>query len=459
MMESPTLSPDKAAPQRRSPVRHGLLGVAVVLVGIVVFHLSKSRKESRPSLEVAAGEADDDLPPAEVSATDWPWWGGPTRDNRSGDREGPTTWSETTGIAWKKAIPGLGHSTPIVVDDQIVLTTADETRQEQLVISLDRITGAQRWQTVVHQGGFMTKHASNSYASATPASDGSHIFVTFLNHGALVVTSLDLAGTILWQTEAVPFASEHGDGPSPVIYKSWLIVNGDNSREGYLAALHRGTGRLVWRKARRPYASYGTPIVHRVAGRDQLLIHGTGTVASYDPRTGEILWTFGREVNVAANTLAAGSSMVFASCRTETTALLAIRADGAGDVTETHLAWDWRKKNDVPSCPSLLLHSGFLYAVSDSGFCSCYNAETGEQRWSERLQGQFWASPVLVGDTIYAANQSGQTYVFKADPDELVLVAKNRLDEGVNASPVIAGGRLYLRSASFLYCISGSHLR
>src|SRR4051794_10149099 len=172
-----------------------------------------------------------------VTPGDWPWWRGPALDGKSTDRDAPTKWSPTENIAWKADVLGRGHSSPAVCGDKVFLTTADETAQKQFLLAFDRKTGKSLWTTLAHQGEFLRKNPKNSHASATPACDGERVYSVFVNHGGLHVTATDLDGKIVWQVEAGAFRSEHGYGSSPVLYKSLVIVNGDNLKDCFHVAL------------------------------------------------------------------------------------------------------------------------------------------------------------------------------------------------------------------------------
>ncbi len=386
----------------------------------------------------------NNLPPLEVAPDDWPWWRGPQRNNHAQGPLPPLTWSTTQNVLWKTEVPGRGHATPCLWGDAIFISTADEAKESQQLHCYDRQSGKLRWTCELHGAGFMKAHAKNSHASATPACDGEHVFVAYLAVDALWVAALTLEGTIAWRAQAGPFASEHGYGSSPVIYESLVIVAGDNVNQGYITALHRETGKIVWRTARGADPSYGTPILVTTAGRDQLLLSGQRTMVSYNPATGEELWNSLGPAEVTANTVAWNEDFVFASGGYPETGILAIRSDGGGEIA-------WRSEGKV-YVPSPLATRDRLYIVQDNGVAKCLNAETGEEIWSKRLGGAFSASPLLCGDVVFAANEAGVVFVFKA-ADRYEELARNDLRESIFASPVIAGGRLYLRTDRHLYCI------
>jgi hypothetical protein len=320
-----------------------------------------------------------------------------------------------------------------------LVATADEASQTQSVSAFDRETGEAAWTAALHRGGFMNLHQKNSQASATPACDGRLAFTAMISSDALWVSALDLAdqGRIVWQTEAGPFESQHGYGSSPVIYKSLVIVAGDNNGPGYLAALHRQTGKIVWRVQRTEQPSYGTPTVARLAGRDQLLVSGCDQVAAYDPQTGELIWYCDGPSQVTAGTMAFGGGLVFASGGYPEKELLCIRPDGMGDVTDTHVVWLTRE--GVAYVPSPLYRDGRLFVVSDGGIATCFD-------------GAFSSSPTLAGGNIYVSSEEGTTFVFRA-ADEFEEVAQNELEGGQMATPAVCGDRIYLRTSKYLYAL------
>ena len=269
-----------------------------------------------PLQEVRADEGD--VADARIVAQpgDWPRWRGTNQDGKSDAEDPPVEWSEKEQIVWRADVPGRGHSSPVVVGDQIFLTTADEDNEELIVLAYDRQSGKPNWQKIVHSSKLMRSHRKNSYASATPAWDGERLITVFIDSGALWLTAIDSDGKVLWQESAGPFRSEHGYGSSPALYKSLVIVCGDNAQNSFVAALDRATGKVVWRTAReRPgrHGNYATPVVVEVAGRDQLLLAGHGKFTSYDPNTGELLWYCDGPAEVAACTVACNDTMVFAS--------------------------------------------------------------------------------------------------------------------------------------------------
>lgn len=403
-----------------------------------------------PIEEITTDAAYDELPKIEVAPGDWPWWRGPNADGKALSATVPATWGPDENIIWSTEVPGDGHSSPVTWGKRIFLTSADMDQELQQLLCLNRENGDMLWSLTVHQGGFMRMHKKNSQASATPACDGEHVFVAFINSDGLYVTAVNLEGKQLWQTNSGEFSSEHGYGSSPALYGSLVIVNGDNPGGGFLAALHRKTGEIVWRTARKKGGSYGTPVVANVAGKTQLLLSGRTSVDSYDPETGKLIWTCNGPADVIANTVGFDDNHVYASGGYPQKEILCIRADGTGDVSDTHVAW--RAARGVSYEPSPLVHDGLVYFAS-SGIVTCFDVATGEEVWKKRIGGGVSSSFVLVGDKLLIGDESGVTTVFQPGREGKVL-AKNDLKERIMASPAVDGdNRLLLRTQHHLYCI------
>ena len=385
-----------------------------------------------------------------ATANDWPWWRGPTLDGRSPDAHPPLEWSSDKNILWRSPLTGRGHASPVVCGPFLYLANAHETEKTHVLECFSRSDGRRLWSKVIHRGELMVRHSKNSHASATPACDGKRIYLAFITGGALWATAADLKGNIVWQKEVGPFVSQHGYGSSPVLFGSTVIFAGDNSGPGYLAALQCSDGSAVWRTPRSDSSSYSTPIVAHIAGRPQLLLSGTGVIASYDPATGKQLWICKGPTDVTACTMAWDDELAFASGGFPGKEILAIRADSEGDVSETHVVW--RTKTGVSYVPSPIVHAGLLFIVNDQGVATCFAAKTGKVHWRKRLGGNFTSSPVLAGENIYVASEEGTTVVFRAAA-EFENVAENKLPDGQFATAAIIGNRIYARGSQFLYCI------
>jgi outer membrane protein assembly factor BamB len=310
------------------------------------------------------------------------------------------------------------------------------------------------WQTEIHRGEFEKKgNKKSSLASATVACDGERVFINFLHAGAIYTTALDRDGKQLWQTKITDYVEHQGYGSSPTVYQSLVLVSADNKGGGAIAALGRARGNVVWRHERPKLPNYTSPIVLTVAGREQLLFTGCDMVSSYDPLTGSKLWEKPGATTECVTSTVTDGQLVYTSGGYPKNHLAAMRADGSGKVV-------WENNSRV-YVPSLLIRDGYLYGVLDAGTATCWKADTGKELWKARLGGTFSSSPVLVGDRIFATNEEGKTYLFKATPAAYEPIAENNLGEDIYASPTICGGRIYMRVAKLadgqrhetLYCV------
>ena len=389
---------------------------------------------------------------------DWPWWRGSSHVGvATAGQTPPTSWSETKNVVWKTPVPGRGHGTPIVVGNQVVLSTADEAKEIQSVLCFDRSTGKRLWQTKIHEGRFMRRNKKASQASGSLACDGERFFVNFANGGGAHTSALSREGEILWQTKVTDYVVHQAYGSSPVPYgKKLLLVTADNKKAGAIAALDRRTGDVVWKVKRPKKPNYPSPVVLKVAGREQLVVTGCDLVTSLNPLTGEKLWEIDGATTECVSTTVTDGTHVYSSGGYPKNHVSAVRADGSGKV-----AWS---NNVRVYVPSMLVRDGYLYAIADAGVAYCWKSDTGEEIWKGRLGGTFSASITLVGELAFAANEAGEFFVFEANPKGFRIVAKNRLGDEVFATPVICGNRLYQRVAhrdgserqEMLYCIGAT---
>ena len=393
----------------------------------------------------------------QFAPADWPWWRGPNRNGVAVDQRPPLKWSETENVLWKAPIPGRGHGSPIVVGDQVFLATAEPGTLAQSVLCIDRHAGKLLWQTEVHRGGLEQKgNAKSSLASSTAACDGQRVFINFLHDGAIYTTALDRAGKILWQTRVSDYTLHQGFGSSPMPYQGLVLVSADNKGRGVIAGLERATGKIVWKQERPQLPNYASPIVHNLGGRDQLFMIGCDLVASFDPLTGQKLWETKGSTTECVTSVVTDGEHIFTSGGFPKQHVSAVRADGSAK-----LAWESKNKVYVPS---MLVHQGHLYAVMDAGLAVCWKCATGQEVWKERLGGEFTASPTLIGDNIFATNEAGRTFVFKATPKGLNVIAENLLGQEALATPTYCGNRIYLRLAvtssgkrqEMLYCVGAN---
>ncbi len=405
---------------------------------------------------VVAGSAEAQVPKANTG--DWPWWRGPNfNGSAEAGQEVAIEWSDTKNVAWKAEVPGRGHSTPIVVGNRVFLQTADESKRSQSVLCFDRRTGKRLWSKELNRGNLQKKiNPKNSYATSTIACDRGRLFVLFGNNDAVEATALDLDGKTIWSTTAAPFIEikyPNGYAASPVLYGDTVIIAVDCEGGGTLLALDRDTGKRVWATSRVGKTNYASPIVGKVAGRDQLLIGGLDMVASYNPANGKPLWDAPAIAMQTSGTPVWEGNMVFAAGGYPSGSAAGIVADGSARIA-------WKNTHRIHE-QSLLVHQGHVYAINDTGIALCWETRTGREVWKHRLKAPISASPTLVGDKIFLSNEAGTTWVYRATPKGYQQLAQNQLGSIVYASPTICGGQIFLRVADTvaekrvetLYCI------
>ncbi|MDZ4404880.1 PQQ-binding-like beta-propeller repeat protein [Prosthecobacter sp.] len=389
-----------------------------------------------------------------ILAADWPAWRGPTMDGHAAAGQTlPVKWSESENVLWKAEVRGRGHGSPIVVGHQVVLATADVETEEQLVLCFDRATGKKLWESVVHRGNLNTKgHKISSQASSDVVSDGERFYVNFLNNAAIFTTALDLSGKQLWQRRVCDFQVHQGFGSSPVVYQNIVLVSADHRGGGKMTGLNKLTGEVVWQQDRPPVANYSTPAVLTAAGKLQAVLAGCNKVESFDPLTGTKLWSIDGSTEETVVTAVTDGNRVFLGGGYPKNHTMALEADGSGKI-----AWENVTKTYVPS---MLVKNGHVFAVGDAGRAVCWKSATGEELWNEKVDREFFGSPVMADSRIYATSKGGVTSVFEATPEKFTLLGQNQLGDESFSTPAICGNRIYLRSAKtsparqeYLWCV------
>ena len=385
-------------------------------------------------------------------AEDWPEFRGPTGQGVSTERGLPLEWSESRHVVWKTDVPGSGWSSPVVSGGRVWLTSAIDGRNTSLrALAFDVETGRLVVNTEVAKGGGGPPlNPKNSHASPTPILDGDRVYVHFGADGTAAVTT---AGEVIWKTR-FPYESQHGNGGSPALYHDLLIISCDGSDTAFVVAIDTRTGKVRWRTPRREPAdqAYSTPLVIRVGDKDQVVSAGAYRAAAYDPQTGKEIWRVSYAdgfSNVPRPVF--GHGLVYIGTGFNTPSLLAVRPDGTGDITRTHIAWTMRRA--APLTPSPVLVGDELYVVNDVGILSCLDAKTGALRWIQRIDGNYSASPVFADGRIYFQSEEGVTTVIEPATTFRKL-ATNTLDEATLASMAVSGGSVFIRTDRHLYRIA-----
>jgi len=385
-------------------------------------------------------------------AENWPCWRGPRGDGTSLETKVPVQWDANTHIVWKTPVPGVGYASPIVWDNHIFTATAMLDSQERVLLCFDRKTGASLWSKAVLKAPLEKKHADNSYASGTPATDGKYVYVSFLDGKDVVVAAYDFAGEPIWLKRPGTFSSPHGYSCSPIIYKDTVIVNGSSQGESFLVALGCSDGREVWRLSLdKPALSYSTPLIRTLAGKTQMIFGGNQEVAGINPDNGSRYWVIDgpAEEFCSSPVYSEQTGLLFVCSSWPERHLLAIKPDGAGNVTETHITW--RTKNGAYYVPSPICLDKYLLTTTTGGEIYCFDAAAGTVLWKQK-HGDQYASPVLANGLVYMPNDDGIITVIKPGP-AFEQVAQNTIGEKMFASPAISGGQIFLRGEKYLYCI------
>jgi outer membrane protein assembly factor BamB len=400
-------------------------------------------------------------------AENWPCFRGPTRQGVSTETGLPLKWGTAENVRWKAPIPGSSWSSPIVWETRVFVTTATEDGSGCHVLAVDRESGSIIWDQEVFKQATGHKNDRNSYATPTPCTDGERLFAVF-GDGSFV--ALDFAGRTVWVNRDFPFYSEHGLGTSPILWEDLLIMARDGSHpppdtgpgwhtpwdQAYLVALDKRSGKLRWKASRGlSRLAHVVPAIWTAPdGRAQVISSAGDVVQGFDAKTGERIWTSKNIGEGVVPSIVLGEGMAFsASGWGGRESIKAFRLDSKGDVGESNLVWEQRKA--MPRIPSFLYFKPYLYTITESGSAMCLQGDTGQIVWQERVGGDFSASPVAAEGHIYFLSDAGETLVLEAGPQFKVL-ARNPLQEKVQASMAVSQGQLFIRTANNVYCIGNN---
>jgi len=404
-------------------------------------------------------------------AENWPGWRGPEGDGTSSETKVPTEWSPEENIAWKVRLSGSGHASPIVWEDRVFLVVCLEDTEERMLLCLDRASGKTWWSQMVVRAPLEKKHALNSFASSTPATDGKLVYVSFLEPdddapvdreaaklghqrstpGWMVVAAYDMEGTQQWISRPGSFNSTHGFCSSPVLYKDLVILNGDQDGVAYLVALDRKTGETVWKTPRENNVrSYCVPLIREIDGRTQLILSGSESVASFDPADGSRHWVIDGPTEQFVASMVYGDRLLLMTAGFPDKHILAIRPDGEGNVTDSHIAW--RHQKAASYVPSPIAVPPYFLLTSDNGIASCFHEETGDRLWMQRLGRHYSGSPVAADGLVYFTDDDGTTKIVRP-ASTFELVAENEIGERCFSSPAISDGEIFIRGEKHLFCI------
>ena len=387
-----------------------------------------------------------------TQAQNWPNFRGPNGDGTSIETNLPTRWDSRTNVVWKSPVPGLGHSSPIIWEDKLFITTALSETQEKLLLCYDCKSGHLLWQKTVIKSTFENKHNHNSYASGTPATDGTLIYLSFLDGDDVVVAAYDFTGKQIWLQRPGKFSSPHGYSCSPALFEDKVFINGSSQGTPFVAALSKTDGQTIWKVSHEnPTHSFSTPIFREMSGKMQMIFLGNKEVASYDPDDGSKYWFVdGPSLDFAASPVYnEKTGLILISSAWPQRYLLAIKPDGTGNVTQSHVVW--RTSEGAYYVPSPVCTDDYLFSTMTNGRVYCTEIATGKILWTEDM-GKQYSSPVLADGLVYMPNDEGMITVIKPGPT-FDLIARNSIGERMNASPAISNGKIYLRGYKHLFCI------
>lgn len=392
-------------------------------------------------------------------AQSWPSFRGGDANGLSSTAKLPSRWSQTEHIAWKTNIHGRGWSSPVIDGNEVWLTTATEDGLKMYAICVALDTGKIIHDQLIFENSSVQPdfHITNTYASPTPAIDGEMVYVHFGAYGTACLKRVDCSK--VWERRDLPCNHFRGAGSSPMVYRGKLIFHMDGFDYQYAVALDCKTGETVWKTDRKVdygtdngdlFKAFSTPLIIKVAGKDQLISLASMACISLDPESGKEIWRVGyKEHSTTARPVFDGNKLYFSTGFSKAQ-MLCVRTDGVGDVTQSHV--EWVQNKGICNKPSPVLVDGKLFVITDDGVISRLDLKTGEAVWKHRLGGKFSASLIATKDRVFALDHDGKSYVFSV-ANEPQLLSENSLPEGCNASPAIAGNSLIVRTTSTLYRI------
>jgi outer membrane protein assembly factor BamB len=400
-------------------------------------------------------------------AAQWPQFRGPDGTGNSTSTGLPLTWGEGKNVRWKTRVHGRAWSSPVILGSQVWMTTATEDGRQLFAVALDRESGKVLFDLKLFEVATpQYAHPFNTYASPTPVIEPGRVYVTFGSPGTAAIDTK--TGKVLWERRDFECNHFRGAGSSPVLFGDLLLMHFDGSDHQFVVALDKRTGKTVWRTERsidfqdlnpngRPKAdgdfrkAFATPQIVTIGGRPIMVSIGSKAVYGYDPKTGKEIWRVIERGSHSGSTRPLyGHGLVYLAMGFDAAQILAVRPDGEGDVTASHVAWRFGK--GAPSKPSMILANDLLFTINDAGIAGALDAKTGELVWRGRVEGTYSASPLHAAGRIYAFNEDGKTTVLEAGREFKVL-AENVLDDGFMASPAVDGTALVLRTRTHVYRI------
>ena len=393
-----------------------------------------------------------------LPAENWAQFRGPNGAGISTEKGLPVKWT-AKDYKWQVELPGIGHSSPIVWEDRVIVTSAVNKGEKRFIECYHADTGKPVWSKELG-GATHPKHGLNSFASSTPVTDGKMVYVSWGDNDEYFIVAYNFkSGAEKWRTQLKPSLSKHGHGTatSPVIFEDLVIIlNEHDTGPGYIAALDKATGKERWKIARKiEIMTYATPIIIEVKG-EPVLINSCldDGLMGINPRNGKVLWSTPGNFDLRTVAMPVHwKGIVYGSCGGggRGTQMLAVKVGGKGNVTETHIAW--KRQKSLPYVPTPIVYGDHLYMWLDNGIVICADPKTGREIWNERVgRGDFSSSPVCIDGKIYCSSRTGEFTVMDASP-KFKVHGSSQLGEKTHATPAVSNGRMFIRGFEHLFCL------
>lgn len=394
-----------------------------------------------------------------VQADNWGHWRGPTGNGLANNAQPPVEFSDKKNVKWKVQIPGRGSGSPVIWEQQVFVVSAVPTNGSSLsfqLICFDRHTGKVVWkQTAIEAVPHQKTHQTNGYASASPCTDGKHVYAHFGSRGLYCYT---MEGKLVWQRDfgKMNTRNDFGEGSSPTLAGNMILVPWDHDGPSYLYALNKDTGNIIWQTSRDEPTCWATPLVVENQGKKQVVMNGQNNARAYDLETGKELWRCAMKSERPCSSAVAGDGLVFVGGGHKGFFFGGFRLDGSGDILNSkNVAWSW--DHDTPDVASpLLSHGRLFFYKGKTGQLSCVDSATGKPFYlASRVAGMksTYASPVAAGGNVYLTDRDGTIVVIK-DSNELQIVATNNMGETVDATLAPVDDQLFIRGEEHLFCLS-----
>lgn len=390
-----------------------------------------------------------------TNQNDWPHWRGLNRDNISKSFFDTSFLKTKEKANWTINLNGKGHASPIGINNNIFLLDGNEQQNKISILCFDALSGNNLWTKIVDENGLMKKHVKNSHVSATPVSNGTHIFAVYPSQGGIWATCLSITGELIWKSEVGPFVSEWGFGSSPILIDNLLVVCADNrgSKIGrlkatsYIAAINIETGKLFWRTRRPEERSYGTPSVLNFDGRKEVIVAGYGGVSSYDIQSGNLVWQYDEKIERTANTITVNKNRIVVTYNQPQKATFCLERT----TSPPFVRKDWESKVFGADVPTPIIEDDKLFLIEDTGQLYSIKALTGEVIKKIKVtRKQVSSSPLVLGNELLILDEGGFIISINKNLDEYSVKSRN-MGDPFYASPILLGKNLVIRSESNLW--------